>query len=154
MLRDECVWKSGDLTIFLTPLLDWGWVFQSHTSAVYLRRAYCPTNLSEGSLVHRDWLYDVERRKSLLLPGIETGVSCSLGRGLVNNWVYLTEEPDFRGENRVSNATDFLLMLFSGAGGILVLGSCSEFDCETTVAERSTTPLWRVEGATERIHIR
>jgi len=24
MLRDECVWKSGDVTIFSTPLLDWG----------------------------------------------------------------------------------------------------------------------------------
>jgi hypothetical protein len=75
--------------------------------------------LSEGSLVHKNCLNDAEKRNPLLV--IEPGFSCRLGRGLVNNWVYLTEEPDFRGEKIVSNATCFVFMLFSCAGDRFVL---------------------------------
>jgi hypothetical protein len=83
--------------------------------------ACCAPNWSEGSIERRDSMNVVEKRKPLLLPGIEPGFSWHLGRGLANNWAYLTEEPDFIDENRVSNATWFMLMLLSGAGDRFVL---------------------------------
>jgi len=51
MLRDECVWEIGEVTIYLTSILDWGlsgpvphlgcWPPESMLSYEFVRRLFC-----------------------------------------------------------------------------------------------------------------
>jgi len=153
MLRDECVWNCGDVTIFLTPILDWGL-----NGPVPHLGCWPPESMLSYEFFQKARWYIVTAWMMLRSgnPCWESspGFSCRLGRGLVNNWVYLTEESDFRGEKLVSNATRFMFMLSSGAGDRFVLTQLQLIWLWNHSHWRDTTPCWRVEGATGRIHIR